>query len=65
MKRFLIAFDLNAPEKCQIYLRETLCVTHDGNVGEVVYHAKPKSLTARRINTAIKLLNKVMSGQQK
>ena len=36
MKRWLIAHDEKG-----YYLRETLCVTHDGVAGEIVYHTKP------------------------
>lgn len=59
--RFLLAFDDKAKDK-KVYFRATSCVTHDGNIGEVIYHAKPKSLTARRIRKAIKLLEQILEG---
>lgn len=34
--RYLIAVDEKG-----VYLRETLCVIHDENTGEVTYNAKP------------------------
>jgi hypothetical protein len=36
MKRYLIAIDSGGA-----HIRETLCVTHHGDTGEVTYDAKP------------------------
>lgn len=35
-QRFVIAIDKNG-----VYIRETICVIHDGDTGEVTYIAKP------------------------
>ena len=62
MSRFLIAFDPTAKTR-RVYFRKTRCVTHDLTKGEAIYHAKPGSLTARRINLAIRMLKLVRDGR--
>lgn len=51
-ERFILAFDDE-----HICIRKTLCVTHDGNKGEVIYHAKPTQIRLKRLIKLQKLLN--------
>lgn len=53
MRRWMIAVD-----EYGYHVRETLCVTHDGDTGEVTYHARPEG-TRKTLQEAVKLARKL------
>ena len=57
--RYLIAVDDKG-----VYLRETLCVTHDANTGEVTYAAKPVPVSELPLSVSNRVIGALMAAQR-
>lgn len=57
--RYLIAVDEKG-----VYLRETLCVTHSENTGEVRYDAKPVPVSSLPLDVSNRIICALMSAQR-